>query len=60
MGSGNREDGFARRLSRFARVSAGLGGVAARGAGRALSGTRTISAANAADLTAYWEICAGR
>lgn len=52
MGSGNREDGFARRLSRFARVSAGLGGVAARGAGRALSGTRTISAANAADLTA--------
>jgi len=46
------EDGFARRLSRFARVSAGLTGVAARGAGRALAGKRVISAENAADLTA--------
>src|ERR1700733_2437306 len=48
----NREDGVARRLSRFARVSAGLTGVAARGAGRALGGTRMFSASNAADLTA--------
>jgi predicted unusual protein kinase regulating ubiquinone biosynthesis (AarF/ABC1/UbiB family) len=47
-----REDGIARRLSRFARVSAGLTGVAARGAGRALGGTRLFSASNAADLTA--------
>jgi predicted unusual protein kinase regulating ubiquinone biosynthesis (AarF/ABC1/UbiB family) len=47
-----REDGFARRLSRFARVSAGLTGVAARGAGRRLTGTKMVSAANAADLTA--------
>ncbi|HTT82709.1 MAG TPA: AarF/ABC1/UbiB kinase family protein [Rhizomicrobium sp.] len=47
-----REDGFAQRLSRFARVSAGLSGVAARGAGRALGGTRLFSASNAADLTA--------
>jgi predicted unusual protein kinase regulating ubiquinone biosynthesis (AarF/ABC1/UbiB family) len=48
----NREDGVARRLARFARVSAGLTGVAARGAGRALGGTRLFSASNAADLTA--------
>lgn len=48
----NRENGLARRLSRFARVSAGLTGVAARGAGRALGGTRIFSASNAADLTA--------
>lgn len=48
----DREDGLARRLSRFARVSAGLTGVAARGAGRALGGTRLVSARNAADLTA--------
>ena len=47
-----REDGFARRLTRFARVSAGLTGVAARGAGRALGGTQLFSASNAADLTA--------
>jgi predicted unusual protein kinase regulating ubiquinone biosynthesis (AarF/ABC1/UbiB family) len=46
------EDGFARRLSRFARVSAGLTGVAARGAGRALAGKRVVSSENAADLTA--------
>jgi predicted unusual protein kinase regulating ubiquinone biosynthesis (AarF/ABC1/UbiB family) len=46
------EDGFARRLSRFARVSAGLTGVAARGAGRALAGKRMVSVENAADLTA--------
>lgn len=39
-------------MARFARVSAGLTGVAARGAGRALTGTNAISAANAADLTA--------
>src|SRR5215469_6206664 len=49
--SGNREDGLARRLARLARVSAGLTGVAARGAGRALGGTRIFSASNAADLT---------
>jgi predicted unusual protein kinase regulating ubiquinone biosynthesis (AarF/ABC1/UbiB family) len=48
----NREDGIARRLTRFARVSAGLTGVAARGAGRAFGGTRVFSASNAADLTA--------
>jgi predicted unusual protein kinase regulating ubiquinone biosynthesis (AarF/ABC1/UbiB family) len=47
-----RENGFARRWSRFARVSAGLTGVAARGAGRRLAGTKMVSAANAADLTA--------
>ncbi|MGH6878201.1 MAG: ABC1 kinase family protein [Rhizomicrobium sp.] len=47
-----REDGIARRLARFARVSAGLAGVAARGAGRALGGTNIFSARNAADLTA--------
>ena len=41
-----------RRLSRFARVSGGLAGVAARGATRALSGTRMFSNTNAADLTA--------
>src|ERR1700722_12507497 len=46
-----REDGFARRLTRFARVSPGLTGVAARGAGRALNGTRIFSPSNAADLT---------
>ena len=48
---GNRENGLARRLTRLARVSAGLTGVAARGAGRALGGTRIFSASNAADLT---------
>jgi predicted unusual protein kinase regulating ubiquinone biosynthesis (AarF/ABC1/UbiB family) len=46
-----REDGLARRLTRFARVSAGLTGVAARGAARSLAGTRMVSAKNAADLT---------
>ncbi|MGH6889479.1 MAG: ABC1 kinase family protein [Rhizomicrobium sp.] len=46
------EDGVVRRLSRFARVSGGLAGVAARGAGRALGGVRVLSEANAADLTA--------
>ena len=46
------EDGLGRRISRFARVSAGLSGVAVRGAGRALAGGKTVSAANAADLTA--------
>jgi len=51
MAEGDREDGFARRLTRFARVSAGLTGVVARGAGRALSGTRVISEQNAVDLT---------
>jgi predicted unusual protein kinase regulating ubiquinone biosynthesis (AarF/ABC1/UbiB family) len=45
------EDGFGRRLARFARVSAGLTGVAARGAGRKLGGTDVFSAKNAADLT---------
>jgi len=45
------EDSFTRRVARFARVSAGLTGVAARGAGRRLAGTNVISAANAADLT---------
>ena len=49
--AGNRENGLARRLTRLARVSAGLTGVAARGAGRALGGTRIFSASNAADLT---------
>lgn len=48
---GNRENSLTRRLTRFARVSAGLTGVAARGAGRALGGTRVFSASNAADLT---------
>jgi predicted unusual protein kinase regulating ubiquinone biosynthesis (AarF/ABC1/UbiB family) len=51
MSAQNREDGLARRLSRFARVSAGLSGVAARGAGRALAGGSVLSADNAADLT---------
>lgn len=46
------EDGLVRRMSRFARVSGGLAGVAARGAGRALGGTRMFSRSNAADLTA--------
>ena len=46
-----KEDGFAQRLTRFARVSAGLTGVAARGAARSLSGTAVFSAKNAADLT---------
>jgi predicted unusual protein kinase regulating ubiquinone biosynthesis (AarF/ABC1/UbiB family) len=46
-----KEDGLAKRLTRFARVSAGLGGVAARGAARSLSGTAVFSAKNAADLT---------
>ncbi|SRR5579885_293256 len=46
-----RENGVARRLARFARVSAGLGGVAARGAVRAAAGTDLFSARNAADLT---------
>jgi len=49
--NGDDEDGFSRRLARFARVSAGLSGVAARGGARALSGTGMISAKNAADLT---------
>ncbi|MGD0867138.1 MAG: AarF/ABC1/UbiB kinase family protein [Rhizomicrobium sp.] len=52
MSDETREDGIARRLSRFARVSAGLTGVAARGAGRRLTGTKMVSAANAVDLTA--------
>jgi len=47
-----RENGLASRLTRFARVSAGLTGVAARSAGRALGGTRVLSARNAEDLTA--------
>ena len=46
-----KEDGITRRLTRFARVSAGLTGVAARGAARSLSGTAVFSAKNAADLT---------
>ena len=46
-----KEGGFAQRLTRFARVSAGLTGVAARGAARSLSGTAVFSAKNAADLT---------
>ena len=45
------EDGLGRRISRFARVSAGLSGVAVRGAGRALAGGKVVSAANAADLS---------
>ncbi len=48
----DREDSFAQRLTRFARVSAGLTGVAARGAARSLGGTAFLSAENAADLTA--------
>lgn len=46
-----REDGIAKRIGRFARVSSGLAGVAARGAARSLGGTRAVSAQNAADLT---------
>ena len=46
-----REDGIARRIARYARVSGGLAGVAARGAARSLGGTKAISAQNAADLT---------
>jgi predicted unusual protein kinase regulating ubiquinone biosynthesis (AarF/ABC1/UbiB family) len=42
---------FTGRMARFARVSAGLTGLAARGAGRRLTGTNVISAANAEDLT---------
>jgi predicted unusual protein kinase regulating ubiquinone biosynthesis (AarF/ABC1/UbiB family) len=45
------ESSFTGRLARFARVSAGLTGVAARGTARKLTGTNVISAANAADLT---------
>ena len=45
------EDGLAKRVARYARVSGGLAGVAARGAMRSLSGTKTISAQNAIDLT---------
>jgi predicted unusual protein kinase regulating ubiquinone biosynthesis (AarF/ABC1/UbiB family) len=45
------EDGLGRRISRFARVSSGLAGVAARGAARSLTGTKVISARNAIDLT---------
>ena len=48
----DREDSLAQRLTRFARVSAGLTGVAARGAGRAITGTGLFSAENAQDLTA--------
>jgi predicted unusual protein kinase regulating ubiquinone biosynthesis (AarF/ABC1/UbiB family) len=45
------ENGIGRRISRFARVSGGLAGVAARGAARSLGGGKTFSAANAIDLT---------
>jgi predicted unusual protein kinase regulating ubiquinone biosynthesis (AarF/ABC1/UbiB family) len=45
------ENSFTGRVVRFARVSAGLTGVAARGVGRRLTGTNVVSAANAADLT---------
>ncbi len=45
------ENGIGRRISRFARVSSGLAGVAARGAARSLGGTKAISAQNAIDLT---------
>jgi predicted unusual protein kinase regulating ubiquinone biosynthesis (AarF/ABC1/UbiB family) len=51
MSEKDHEDGLTRRLSRFAKVSAGLSGVAMRGAGRRLAGGPTLSAANAADLT---------
>ncbi|MDE2464645.1 MAG: AarF/ABC1/UbiB kinase family protein [Alphaproteobacteria bacterium] len=51
MSKDDQEDGLARRITRFARVSAGLSGVAVRGAGRALAGGKALSAANAADLT---------
>ncbi|MGD0189420.1 MAG: AarF/ABC1/UbiB kinase family protein [Rhizomicrobium sp.] len=52
MSNERKEDGIAQRISRFARVSAGLTGVAARGAGRALAGKRVVGVENAADLTA--------
>ena len=45
------ENGLGRRITRFARVSGGLAGVAARGAARSLDGGKTFSAANAIDLT---------
>jgi predicted unusual protein kinase regulating ubiquinone biosynthesis (AarF/ABC1/UbiB family) len=48
----DREDSLAQRLTRFARVSAGLTGVAARGAARSLAGTGFFSVENAQDLTA--------
>jgi predicted unusual protein kinase regulating ubiquinone biosynthesis (AarF/ABC1/UbiB family) len=48
----DREDSLARQFTRFARVSAGLAGVAARGAVRSLGGTELLSARNASDLTA--------
>ncbi|HEY1962069.1 MAG TPA: AarF/UbiB family protein, partial [Rhizomicrobium sp.] len=48
----DREDSLTQRLTRFARVSAGLTGVAARGAARSLGGTAFFSAENAQDLTA--------
>jgi predicted unusual protein kinase regulating ubiquinone biosynthesis (AarF/ABC1/UbiB family) len=51
MSEKDREDGLARRLTRFARVSAGLSGVAMRGAGRRLTGGQAFSAEGAADLT---------
>ncbi|MGB8363733.1 MAG: ABC1 kinase family protein [Rhizomicrobium sp.] len=51
MSDNDRENGLARRLTRFARVSVGLTGVAARGAARSLAGTNMVSARNAADLT---------
>jgi len=47
----DREDSFGRQVGRFARVSAGLAGVAARGAVRSLGGTGLLSAENANDLT---------
>jgi len=47
----DREDSFGRQVGRFARVSAGLAGVAARGAVRSLGGTGFLSAENANDLT---------
>ncbi len=46
-----KEDGLAQRLTRFARVSVGLTGVAARGAARSLSGASVFSVKNAVDLT---------
>jgi predicted unusual protein kinase regulating ubiquinone biosynthesis (AarF/ABC1/UbiB family) len=48
----DREDSVTRQIARFARVSAGLAGVAARGAVRSLGGTDLLSARNATDLTA--------
>jgi predicted unusual protein kinase regulating ubiquinone biosynthesis (AarF/ABC1/UbiB family) len=47
-----RENGLVQRLTRFTRVSAGLSGMAARGAARSLTGADMVSAQNAADLTA--------